>query len=295
MRVRPPTAREASGGGCCVAVSGGKVQVTPGGGASALSFEFEAAWNERATQDDVANRVSHQVERVLGGYNAAILMYGQSGTGKTYTMGTNHQALAQPSAEGLVPRLVSKLFASFPSADGSHRVTLTIVEIYKERIRDLLCPSRDNLAIHEGERGTYVGDATTVQVQNSVEVLHWVGEALQSRAVGSTLLNTDSSRSHLVLTLTVEVGDTVGKLLFVDLAGSEKVKRTGATGSLLTEASAINKSLSALGNVIAALTSNAAAGDAGTPAAVVPFRDSKLTRLLKECLSGSAFTTLISA
>ena len=160
---------------------------------------------------------------------------------------------------------------------------------------DLLCPSRDNLAIHEGERGTYVGDATQVEVHNAVEVLHWVGEALQSRAVGSTLLNSDSSRSHLVLTLTVEVGSTVGKLLFVDLAGSEKVKRTGATGSLLTEATAINKSLSALGNVIAALTSNAAAGDAGTPAAVVPFRDSKLTRLLKECLSGSAFTTLIGA
>ena len=140
-----------------------------------------------------------------------------------------------------------------------------------------------------------MGDATTVQVQNAVEVLHWVGEALQSRAVGSTLLNTDSSRSHLIITLTVEVGNSVGKLLFVDLAGSEKVKRTGATGSLLTEATAINKSLSALGNVIAALTSNAAvAGDAGgSAAAVVPYRDSKLTRLLKECLSGRAFTTLI--
>jgi hypothetical protein len=159
---------------------------------------------------------------------------------------------------------------------------------------DLLCPSRDNLSIHEGERGTYVGDATQVEVLNPAEVLHWVREALQSRAVGSTLLNADSSRSHLVLTLTVEVGSTVGKLLLVDLAGSEKVKRTGATGSLLTEATAINKSLSALGNVIAALTSNAAAGDSNA-AAVVPYRDSKLTRLLKECLSGSAFTTLIGA
>jgi kinesin family member 5 len=277
VRVRPLS----STCGRCISVTDDKVVVTAPGQPTGLSFAFASSiLDERATQHDVFTRVAPQLERVLAGYNAAVMVYGQSGAGKTHTMGTAESH----NAAGLVQQLTQLLFNKLSTG----RVTLTLVEIYKERLRDLLCPSRENLCLHEGERGTYVGGATEVEVADAGEVNHWLAEGVRNRAVAATLLNSDSSRSHLVLTLTVECGTCVGKLNLVDLAGSEKLKRSGATGDTLKEGMAINRSLSALGNVISALT----AGDVASNA-VIPYRDSKLTRLLKECLSGTAFITLV--
>lgn len=152
--------------------------------------------------------------------------------------------------------------------------------------RDLLSPGRGNLQIHDGPEGTYVGGCTVSPVATADEVASLLAGAARSRAVASTGLNAQSSRSHLLVTLSFPGG---GKLLLADLAGSERLARTGAQGEALAEAKAINKSLSALGNVIAC---RARADDSSTPE-LVPYRDSKLTRLLREALCGTAALSLI--
>jgi kinesin family protein 5 len=160
-----------------------------------------------------------------------------------------------------------------------------------ERIRDLLDPTRDAVRLREDpERGVWLENAAALYVGSCAEVLALMTRGLANRAVASTAMNADSSRSHAVFAVdlthkdTVSGSETQGRLVLVDLAGSEMVRKTGATGQVLEEAKTINKSLSALGNVIKALTENGSH---------VPYRDSKLTRLLSDSLGGSAKTALI--
>ena len=257
-------------------------QLIVGGG---RGFAFDSVLAEEAGQEDVwAACGAPLVATALSGCTSALLVYGQSGSGKTHTMGTGADAQAD---RGLVARCAEALAGAGEAAS----LSLTLVEIYHERIRDLLSPAAaaDNLAIHEGERGTYCG-ATDAAWRTAGDVERLLREGRAHRSVGATAMNATSSRSHLVLTLTALLPNgTVGKLILVDLAGSERAKRTGAAGGALDEACSINKSLSALGNVISARTKAPACSDE----AVIPYRDSKLTRLLREALCGDAALTLI--
>src|SRR3989338_3738136 len=196
--------------------------------------------------------------------------------------------------KGIVPRMIGAIFDIVGAApeDIEFLVKVSYIEIYMERIRDLLDPERDNLGVREdNEKGVYVEGCVEVYVSQPNDVMEVLRTGAGNRVVASTRMNQDSSRSHSVFILTVmqknlKSGSSInGKLYFVDLAGSEKVGKTGASGQTLKEAQTINKSLSALGNVINALTDGKSKH--------VPYRDSKLTRILQESLGGNSRTTLI--
>jgi kinesin family protein 5 len=232
------------------------------------------------------------VDDILNGYNGTVFAYGQTGAGKSYTMmGGN---IDDDVGKGIIPRIVEQIFASILSSPSNieYTVRVSYMEIYMERIRDLLVPQNDNLPVHEEKnRGVYVKGLLEVYVSSVQEVYEVLRRGGESRAVSSTNMNAESSRSHSIFVLTVtqknvETGSMKsGQLFLVDLAGSEKVGKTGASGQTLEEAKKINKSLSALGMVINSLTDGKSSH--------VPYRDSKLTRILQESLGGNSRTTLI--
>ena len=198
------------------------------------------------------------------------------------------------AGKGVIPRLVESIFSGIAqSADNiEFTVKLSYVEIYNERLKDLLSPSTSSscLKIREGPRGVYIENVAERYVSSMAETIALLAQGTANRAVASTLMNAESSRSHSVFILTLGQADKLSgskkasKLTLTDLAGSEKVLKTGAAGSTLDEAKHINKSLSALGNVINALSSRQKH---------VPYRDSKLTRLLSDSLGGNSKTCLI--
>lgn len=206
-------------------------------------------------------------------------------------MGTN---IDDEAERGVIPRIVEQIFASIMSSPGSieYTVRVSYMEIYMERIRDLLAPHNDNLPVHEEKnRGVYVKGLLEIYVSSVQEVFEVMRRGGNTRAVAATSMNQESSRSHSIFVITitqknVETGSAKsGQLFLVDLAGSEKVGKTGASGQTLEEAKKINKSLSALGMVINALTDGKSSH--------IPYRDSKLTRILQESLGGNSRTTLI--
>ncbi|KAK4051377.1 hypothetical protein OIV83_002861 [Microbotryomycetes sp. JL201] len=228
----------------------------------------------------------------MNGYNGTVFAYGQTGSGKSHTMmGPN---IDDNELKGIIPRITEQIFASIMSSPASieYLVKVSYMEIYMERIRDLLAPDNDNLPVHEDkQRGVYVKDLSEFYVSSSNEVYEIMRQGANSRAVSSTNMNAESSRSHSVFVITIQSRNTesgtqkTGMLYLVDLAGSEKVGKTGASGQTLEEAKKINKSLSALGMVINALTDGKSSH--------IPYRDSKLTRILQESLGGNSRTTLI--
>jgi kinesin family member 5 len=231
------------------------------------------------------------VSDVLAGYNGTVFAYGQTGAGKSYTMMGD---MEDAQDKGIIPRIVEQLFAAFQTAPQHMEFTVKVgyMEIYMERIRDLLNPQRDNLAIHEDKiHGVYVKDLTEAYANSADEVYAYLQIGQRSRATAATNMNQESSRSHSVFVITISQKDTItgtqksGVLYLVDLAGSEKVGKTGASGQTLEEAKKINKSLSALGMVINSLTDGKSSH--------IPYRDSKLTRILQESLGGNSRTTLI--
>lgn len=231
------------------------------------------------------------VSDVLAGYNGTVFAYGQTGAGKSYTMMGD---MEDAQNKGIIPRIVEQLFAAFQTAPQHMEFTVKVgyMEIYMERIRDLLNPQRDNLAIHEDKiHGVYVKDLTEAYANSADEVYYYLKIGQGSRATAATNMNQESSRSHSVFVITISQKDTTtgtqksGVLYLVDLAGSEKVGKTGASGQTLEEAKKINKSLSALGMVINSLTDGKSSH--------IPYRDSKLTRILQESLGGNSRTTLI--
>lgn len=232
------------------------------------------------------------VDDILNGYNGTVFAYGQTGAGKSYTMMGSD--IDDEVGKGVIPRIIEQIFASILASPSNieYTVRVSYMEIYMERIRDLLMPQNDNLAVHEEKnRGVYVKGLLEVYVSSVEEVYEVLRRGGQSRAVSATNMNAESSRSHSILVVTVtqknvETGSMKsGQLFLVDLAGSEKVGKTGASGQTLEEAKKINKSLSALGMVINSLTD--------TKSSHVPYRDSKLTRILQESLGGNSRTTLI--
>lgn len=232
------------------------------------------------------------VDDILNGYNGTVFAYGQTGAGKSYTMMGSD--IDDNVGKGVIPRIVEQIFASILTSPSNieYTVRVSYMEIYMERIRDLLVPQNDNLPVHEEKsRGVYVKGLLEVYVSSVQEVYEVMRRGGNARAVAATNMNQESSRSHSIFVITVsqknvETGSAKsGQLFLVDLAGSEKVGKTGASGQTLEEAKKINKSLSALGMVINALTDGKSSH--------VPYRDSKLTRILQESLGGNSRTTLI--
>ncbi|EFJ28715.1 hypothetical protein SELMODRAFT_93581 [Selaginella moellendorffii] len=252
-------------------------------------FNFNKVYGPQAPQDEVFLDAQPLIRSVLDGFNVCIFAYGQTGSGKTYTM-TGPSSTAKQDW-GVNYRALNDLFQLCQSRRDAfaYEVGVQMIEIYNEQVRDLL--AADGVSKRLGIRsssslnGVHVPDAVMIPVANSSDVLEIMAVGQRNRAVGATALNERSSRSHSVLTVHVQGTDLAkgcilrGCLHLVDLAGSERVEKSEATGDRLKEAQHINKSLSALGDVIAALAQKQTH---------IPYRNSKLTQLLQHSLGGQA-------
>uniref|UniRef100_A0A8C2XP51 Kinesin-like protein n=1 Tax=Cyclopterus lumpus TaxID=8103 RepID=A0A8C2XP51_CYCLU len=255
------------------------------------SFVFDQVFPTNTTQIQVYNTCAKQIVKdVLGGYNGTIFAYGQTSSGKTHTMEGN---LHDPQGMGIIPRIAEDIFEHIFAMDENleFHIKVSYFEIYMDKIRDLLDVTKTNLAVHEDKyRVPYVKGCTERFVTSPEEVMDVIDEGKANRHVAVTNMNEHSSRSHSIFLINIKQENVeteqklCGKLYLVDLAGSEKVSKTGAEGAVLDEAKNINKSLSALGNVISALAE-------GTKSHV-PYRDSKMTRILQDSLGGNCRTTM---
>jgi kinesin family member 5 len=256
-------------------------------------FTFDRVFPMNTTQVDIYDSAALPiVESVFEGFNGTIFAYGQTSSGKTHTM--QGVDIHDEQSKGIIPRIVCHIFNQIDEAseDIEFTVKVSMIEIYMERIRDLLDPKKINLQVHEDkEKGVFIGDVTETYVTEAYEVYQIMQLGNENRAIGVTDMNKQSSRSHSCFILTITQNNAAnfqcktGKLYLVDLAGSEKISKTHATGQTLDEAKKINKSLSALGMVINSLTDGKSKH--------IPYRDSKLTRILQESLGGNSKTCLI--
>ncbi|XP_023638365.1 kinesin-like protein KIN-1 isoform X1 [Capsella rubella] len=263
-----------------------------------LTFSLDRVFYEESPQAAVYEFLALPIMRdAVNAINGTIITYGQTGAGKTYSMEGPGIQDCDEHNKGLLQRVVDGMFAQISSLQDIARYTvkLSMVEIYMEKVRDLLDLSKGNIQIKETKtQGILLSGVTEVPVSDSAEALQHLCTGLANRAVGETQMNMSSSRSHCAYFLTIQQDSVkdkrvkTGKLILVDLAGSEKADKTGAEGRVLEEAKTINKSLSALGNVINALTS-------GSPskASHIPYRDSKLTRVLQDALGGNSRMALL--
>ena len=257
-----------------------------------LIFKYDKIFNSESQQNQVYENVGKRiVGDVMEGYNGTIFAYGQSGSGKTYTM--YGPDIYDDVYKGIIPRIVEDIFNYVEKADDNidFQFKLSVLEIYKEVMYDLLTQQSADIKIQENpETGMVIEGLSEVYLSSIDEFFEYVDLSQSNRKVAETKLNHNSSRSHCILILEVTQSFKKEKLIkkgtlnLVDLAGSEKVSKTGAVGLTLEEAKKINLSLSTLGNVIHALTHKSEH---------IPYRDSKLTRLLKESLGGNYKTSLI--
>jgi hypothetical protein len=249
-------------------------------------FKFDYVFDYASSQEEIYKIVAlGAVESVCHGYNATIFAYGSSGSGKTFTMFGNE------NQRGIIPNACQTIFKYINNNMIENNVKCSFIEIYNERIRDLFNVHSEDLHIRQNEKGVYIQSLTEKLVYNSSDILNCIKSGSNQRMIGATSVNDVSSRSHAVLTITItQIGidgsEIISKLNLVDLAGSENVGRSEAHGMALTEAQNINKSLSALGNVINALTDSRRGH--------IPYRDSKLTYFLQDSLGGNSKTIMIA-
>ena len=264
-------------------------------------FTFDSVYDHTNTQREIYEETALPIVRAaMEGYNGTVFCYGQTGTGKTHTMEGSSDP---PNERGIIPNAFDTVFADIDASEASNKTFLvraSFLEIYNENVRDLLAKDQSKTcALKETpEKGVYVHGLTTFVVKSAEEMRKVLEVGKKNRSVGATLMNADSSRSHSIFTVTVETSETtpgarddearirVGKLNLVDLAGSERQSKTQASGDRLKEATKINLSLSALGNVISALVDGKSQH--------IPYRDSKLTRLLQDSLGGNTKTVMIA-
>lgn len=261
-------------------------------------FTYDAVFDATMTQQQIFDDTAAEIlDSVMDGFNGTIFAYGQTGAGKSHTM--TGPADGPKELQGLLPRSFSHIFHNIEttSHNTKYLVRGSFLEIYNEEIRDLLSKNpkeRCELKDHPTS-GVYVKDLSAFVVKGVSEMEQVLQAGLANRAVSATNMNETSSRSHSIFMITVEQcalgadGEghiRVGKLNMVDLAGSERQSKTGATGERLKEATKINLSLSALGNVISALVDGKSAH--------IPYRDSKLTRLLQDSLGGNTKTVMVA-
>ncbi|EED94949.1 predicted protein, partial [Thalassiosira pseudonana CCMP1335] len=263
------------------------------------SFVFDKIWGQDASQKDVFQDVEPMALSVIDGYNSCIFAYGQTGSGKTYTM----EGDKENNQYGISQRTIHKLFSMLQDRPSrfEYSIEVGMLEIYNDEVYDLLSNDvtkdvhgsshRKSLDIRQGAESTVeVPGLTKEKVTSVSEVLNALDRGNANRATGTTNLNERSSRSHMILQ--VEVTSGVGEakhkatLYLIDLAGSERVRKSEVEGKAMKEAQHINKSLSALGNVMEALDRKSSH---------VPYRDSKLTYLLQNSLGGNSRTMMIVA
>ncbi|XP_074259170.1 kinesin-like protein KIF21A isoform X11 [Saimiri boliviensis] len=333
VRIRPQLAKEKiEGCHICTSVTPGEPQVFLG---KDKAFTFDYVFDIDSQQEQIYTQcIEKLIEGCFEGYNATVFAYGQTGAGKTYTMGTGFDVNIVEEEQGIISRAVKHLFKSIeekkhiaiknglPSPD--FKVNAQFLELYNEEVLDLFDTTRDidaknkksNIRIHEDSTGgIYTVGVTTRTVNTESEMMQCLKLGALSRTTASTQMNVQSSRSHAIFTIHVcqtrvcpqidadnatdnkiisesaqmnEFETLTAKFHFVDLAGSERLKRTGATGERAKEGISINCGLLALGNVISAL------GDKSKRATHVPYRDSKLTRLLQDSLGGNSQTIMIA-
>ncbi len=258
------------------------------------SFTFDHTYDWRATQQLIFNQTALPIlESIMEGYNGTIFAYGQTGTGKTYTMEGNDNE----TDKGIIPRSIDWIFNNIKNYPAQQfLVRVSFVEIYNEEVRDLLSKvKRQKLNVREKDKVFYVENVTVIQAENSKMTLDIMKAGRANRATGATKMNPGSSRSHSIFSITVESSTTdeageahykVGKLNLVDLAGSERQSKTESTGERFVEATKINLSLTCLGSVINKLVSG--------KQEYIPYRDSKLTMLLQDSLGGNTKTVMIA-
>jgi hypothetical protein len=255
--------------------------------------------------------VKNLVLGCFAGFNATVLAYGQTGSGKTYTMGSGFVNGIAEEDLGIIPRVIHLIFEEEAKrrSKAEFIIKCSFLEIYNEELIDLLdsqigdrLPPKREISIREEKNGTIsVYGLQEVKVTSAEQMAECLDNGSHARRTASTLMNQQSSRSHGIFTISIEqhllVQDgeegnknefTVAKFHFVDLAGSERTKKTGAEGKTLKEGININKSLLALGQVISALT------DTEKKSGHIPYRDSKLTRILQDSLGGNSRTSMIA-
>lgn len=299
------------------------------GGGEDKDFTFDYCYDVESTQSQVYNDLGQPiVSKALDGFNGTIFAYGQTGSGKTFSM------MGTEESKGIIPqlnddlwtRLIAKREALLEEKNGvisnglsskqkpstnttaKFMVTVSFLEVYNEDIKDLLNPSEKKLKIHESpDQGIFVEGLCELIVRDSKELLRLIYQGNAVRRVASTNMNDQSSRSHSVFTIKIEQRTSTAiengltkehmikaKMNLVDLAGSERADKTGASGATLKEGANINLSLMTLGNVINALAEGSNAKK-GAPKKVIPYRNSKLTRLLQESLGGNSATVMIAS
>ncbi|CAD5114844.1 DgyrCDS3880 [Dimorphilus gyrociliatus] len=303
VRCRPLNSTEISNGNQMTvkidSVRGALILTNPAAAASEppKTFTFDTVFGPDCKQVDVYNTCARPiVDSVIEGYNGTIFAYGQTGTGKTFTM---EGIRTVPEKRGIIPNSFAHVFGFISKAEGNTKflVRVSYLEIYNEEVRDLLGKDQ-NVRLEVKERpdvGVYVKDLSMFVVNNADDMDRIMTMGNKNRVVGATNMNAQSSRSHAIFTVTIERSDIgadkqehvrAGKLHLVDLAGSERQTKTGATGQRLKEATKINLSLSTLGNVISALVDGRSTH--------IPYRNSKLTRLLQDSLGGNSKTVMIA-
>lgn len=316
VRVRPMLPKEKVGGDeMCVRIIPATKQLILG---KDRAFTFDDVLSPKTTQEEVYTIcVEGLVKSIFEGYNATVFAYGQTGSGKTYTIGGGNISPVTEDEDGIIPRAVRQMF-DIMSIDSTVKYTVKVsyIEIYKEELRDLLELNEDNkqdLHVREDNKGnTVIIGATEIECETLDEVMSLLESGSAARHTGATNMNEHSSRSHSIFTLTIgqtwSDGDVMaskrkvddqeitadnlshnmfGKFHFVDLAGSERAHKTGNVGDRFKESVHINSGLLALGNVISAL------GDPKKKSTHIPYRESKITRLLKDSLGGNAKTLMV--
>ncbi|XP_068659379.1 kinesin-like protein KIN-5C [Aristolochia californica] len=276
-------------------------------------FTFDKVFGPSAQQKDLYQQaIVPIVNEVLEGFNCTIFAYGQTGTGKTYTMeGECKKAKSGPTGKlpldaGVIPRAVKQIFDTLESQNAEYSVKVTFLELYNEEITDLLAPEelskvaleeklkKPLLLMEDGKGGVLVRGLEEEIVSSANEIFTLLERGSAKRRTAETLLNKQSSRSHSLFTITIHIKEATpegeelikcGKLNLVDLAGSENISRSGAREGRAREAGEINKSLLTLGRVITALVEHLGH---------IPYRDSKLTRLLRDSLGGRTKTCIIA-
>lgn len=277
--------------------AGDKMDVLRANRSREKHYAFDHAFEPSTTQESVYQHTAKfLVHGVLDGYNATVFAYGQTSSGKTHTM------IGSSADPGIMVRIMNDLYIhaglSGKRLGMQYRVAVSFIEVYNENIRDLLSEAEEYLDLREDPiKGPTVAGVTEIETKSGTEVMQLLHQGNARRSQAATAANEVSSRSHAVLQVLVEAKDRapgtvanikVGKLSLIDLAGSERAANTKNQGQRLVEGANINRSLLALGNCINAL------GEKGNKGNFVPYRDSKLTRLLKDSLGGNCRTVMIA-
>ena len=291
-RARPLSGTETSRGNVSVLNSQDEYSISVQTQRGIKDFQFDQVFMENSTQEKIFEDTNNLVQSAVDGYNVCIFAYGQTGSGKTFTMiGDKEQ-----NFPGIAPRAFNRIFDLIHELKSKYDISVTayMLELYNERLIDLFAKpgtsSDDKMEVKVDKKGlVWVKGAAIKEAHNAKELYALFDEGSKNRHTASTKMNADSSRSHLVISIVMEstnktTGQTIkGKLSLVDLAGSERVGKTGASADQLKEAMSINKSLSALGDVISALSSEQQ---------FIPYRNNKLTMLMQDSLGGNAKTLM---